>query len=315
MIVEVLFTLASGASAEQAAPSVDVRREVAHALTQVDGMRQSHYLFLESLRALPAEETIRELVATIRANSHVRTAYVFLSALGGASQPAGYGTLLAGLRSPDRTVRYAAAQGLLHAPANRGREITEALLTTLAREGVPENRQCELHSLSRVGQPVTEERAAVVLDLFGRESAARGERSAAASAMIRLLGVPRSLEAFQAPTKDAAWAGILALLTLQGDGEGEGVEWDPGVRRFAIGQLAGEDAETRLHAISLSLRFIDESPTSGARAANLELRSAWLARLPHETDEQIAKGLSTYVALVDDAGYVVRPQLPTGVQP
>jgi hypothetical protein len=314
-ILEVLDTGSRGERvaavlAACAALVLDVPHEVADALEELDHGRRPLPEIADELRGLPPAETVNALAAAIREGVHTEKAYFALSELQDAAvYPAGFGALLVGVTSESWNVRASASRALVRTPEERRGEATAALLAALAREGRPEVRQIQLSTLSKIGTRVTEEQAAPVLEFFGRASASYNERGAAASAMLRMLGLRRALESFGSPEPDAARAGLQAVLSTPEVMRSEDAEL---LRAFAIDQLAAQSTETRRFALSMTLQFVDEVPTSLARAANLELRSAWLERLEHERDPQIAEGLTSYAALIDERGNFVRPRLPTG---
>jgi len=289
---------------------LDVQQEVARALGALDKGSRPFPEILDELRGLPAEETVNAIAASIRLGDHPDTAYFALSELqGAAAYPAGFQALLAGLTSESRRVRDSASRGLGQTPEERQGEAAAALLTALAREGVPEVRQRQLQTLSKIGQPVSEEQAAPVLERFQRVAVSYNERAAAAEAMLQLLGVRRSIELFRARGPDAARAGLQAILATGETTRREDVEV---LRAFAIDQLDAEDVETRRFALTMMARFVVEVSTSQERAGNLELRAVMLRRLPHETDGEIRKALALYASLIDETGNFVPPELPRG---
>jgi hypothetical protein len=309
----VLVLAAFPADSSNQETSVAVR--VSQAVSAMEAGRTGVPQLEEELRLLPQEETIDALVAMIRTETYVPTAYYLLSQLHGAEYPRGLEALLAGLESQEPTIRDSASRGLMHTPDEKHGPVQAAVVAALVRETSAQARQMQLQTLSRIGRPGSAEDAAPVIEVLRSDGATDNERSSAAQALLPMLGWRSALEQFRS-TASTGRFGLLAILMTDPERQSVDAERDLAYRAFALEQLGSPLSEARRHGLQLISRFFQgaEGATPATRAANLELRAAFVRRLEHETERDLKRGLEFYCQVIDAEGNLHR-LLPTSGQP
>jgi len=268
----------------------------------------------DRLSLYPRENVWRELVALIRSRQQVEIAYDLLARLDGARYSDGLDLLIEGLAEENAGVRAVSALGLSSIGNSQRHRVTVTLERTLTLEKDHSVRLGVLRALATIGEPLAGPGHAVIVDIF-REAGDLNERSAAAEAMIQLIGIRASVEVFERATAKGRRIGAVALTVGVGESDSTlSLDDTQAVRRFVLASISDETIEVRrvVYALVPLVLRPSSQPEAvvDAKAFNRQLRDSLERQARAETDDDLRRAARQYAALIDDDGNVSRPGKP-----